>query len=176
MRAVVTALSPPPAGCDSAVPAWEPVESLVWILCPVCDGACRAGSGFHCHHLYPGFPLVPLPAEAACGGAPPEQPGQRRFPRRGTSALCSSSLHRGGCSDHAAVLQQPGTTWAKQGWGGGTRVRQQLPALFHWWLAAGAEAALFVCGACVFFFLGCCTWTTAKDCSMVSLGSLLSLL
>lgn len=75
MRAVVTALSPPPAGCDSAVPAWEPVESLVWILCPVCDGARRAGSGFHCHHLYPVFPLVPLPAEAACGSAPPEQPG-----------------------------------------------------------------------------------------------------
>lgn len=75
MRAVVIALSPSPAGSDSAVPAWEPVESLVWILCPVCDGACRADSGFHCHHLYPVLPLVPLSAEAVSASSPSEHSG-----------------------------------------------------------------------------------------------------
>lgn len=74
-RAVLTALSPSPAGSDSAISAWEPVEPLVWILCLVCDGACRAGSGFHRHHLYPGLPLVPLSAEALSAGTPSERPG-----------------------------------------------------------------------------------------------------
>ena len=73
-RAILTARSPSLAGSDSALPTWEPVESLVWLLCPVCDGACRAGSGFHRHHLYLGLTLVPLPAAALPTGTPSKQP------------------------------------------------------------------------------------------------------
>lgn len=73
MRAVLTALSPSLAGSDSAVPAWEPVESLVWILCSVCDGACRADSGFRRHHLYLSLTLVPIPAAALSTGTSSKQ-------------------------------------------------------------------------------------------------------
>lgn len=108
------------AGSNSVVPAGESVESVVWILCPVRDGACRANSGFHCHHLYPVLPLVPLPAAALAPSTPSKQPRQCCLPRRGIRTQCSASLHRRGCSDHAAFLQQPGTTRSQQGWRGGT--------------------------------------------------------
>lgn len=111
------------AGSNSVVPAGESVESVVWILCPVRDGACRADSGFHCHHLYPVLPLVPLPAAALAPRTPSKQPQQCCLPRRGIRTQCSASLHRRGCSDHAAFLQQPGTTRSQQGWRGGTWVR-----------------------------------------------------
>lgn len=54
-------------------------------------------------------------------------------------------------------------------------MRQWLIPQFGW-VAAGAEAAHFVCGTCISFFLGCSTWTVAEDCTVVGLGSLLSLL
>lgn len=62
------------AGSDPLVSAWESVESLVWILCPISDGACRADSGFHRHHFHPGLPLVPLQAVALLPCAPSKQP------------------------------------------------------------------------------------------------------
>lgn len=81
------------AGSNSVVPAGESVESLVWILCPVRDGACRADSGFHCHHLYPVLPLVPLMEAALLPSTTSKQPQQRCLPRRGIGTQCSTSLH-----------------------------------------------------------------------------------